>query len=71
MLDEPPPTTKQKLTQLKHVLISFPSLNSKVVDSPATRQASLEAAEKSIVLLKNDGILPLTKALHPKMPCAP
>jgi beta-glucosidase len=33
-----------------------------VVDSPAHRERALQVARESIVLLKNDGILPLTKA---------
>jgi beta-glucosidase len=32
-------------------------------DSPAHRQLALEAADKSIVLLKNDGVLPLKKPI--------
>ena len=32
-----------------------------MIDSPAHRKLALEAARKSIVLLKNDGFLPLKK----------
>jgi len=37
----------------------YPFYSTEVVDAPEARQASLQAAEEGIVLLKNDGILPL------------
>jgi len=40
----------------------YPFYTPEVVDAPEARQASLLAAEQGMVLLKNDGILPLTTA---------
>lgn len=39
----------------------YHSISYTVVNQPSHRKAALEAAEKSMVLLKNDGILPLSK----------
>jgi len=42
----------------------FRRLSLKVVDSPAHRKLAREAATKSIVLLKNNGVLPLSKKIR-------
>ncbi len=39
--------------------VPFSSIGMREVDSPAHRQAALDAARESIVLLKNNGVLPL------------
>ena len=41
----------------------YDALDAKVINSPAHRQLALEVAEKSMVLLKNNGILPLKSDL--------
>ena len=43
-------------------LVSWTSIPYSVVDSPEHRQLAREAARQSMVLLKNDGLLPLKKA---------
>jgi beta-glucosidase len=47
------------VSEVKYAQIPF-----SVVDSPEHRQLALKAAEKAIVLLKNDGILPLRPNLR-------
>ena len=45
-------------------MVPYASIPFSEVDSPAHRALALEAADKSIVLLKNDGILPLKTAKY-------
>ncbi|HOM61801.1 MAG TPA: glycoside hydrolase family 3 C-terminal domain-containing protein [Anaerohalosphaeraceae bacterium] len=40
-------------------LVPYNSIDVNLLDGPAHRQAALKAAQRSIVLLKNDGLLPL------------
>ncbi len=40
----------------------FPNITAKDVDTPAHKGVNLEAARQSLVLLKNDGLLPLKEA---------
>ncbi len=42
-------------------MVPFASIPYEVVDSPKHRELALETAKKTMVLLKNDGILPLDK----------
>ena len=42
--------------------VPFTSLSASSIDTAAARELALEAARKSIVLLKNDGVLPLVRA---------
>ena len=44
--------------------VKYAQIPISVVDSPAHRKTALQLAQKSIVMLKNDGILPLTKKVH-------
>jgi beta-glucosidase len=44
--------------------VSYSSLSATSVDTPVDRQLALQAARESIVLLKNDGILPLQRAVR-------
>ncbi|MCX7682069.1 MAG: glycoside hydrolase family 3 C-terminal domain-containing protein [Anaerolineae bacterium] len=44
--------------------VPYTQIPYEVVDSPAHRELALQAARESIVLLKNDGLLPLSKSLH-------
>ena len=44
-------------------IVPYAKLPMSVVDSDRNRQIALEAAHKSVVLLKNDGILPLKKSI--------
>lgn len=44
-------------------IVPYAQIPMNVVDSEKNRQIALEAAHKSIVLLKNDGILPLKKSV--------
>jgi beta-glucosidase len=43
--------------------VPYNSIGSEVIDCPAHRSLALEAAKRSMVLLKNDGLLPLNKGL--------
>ncbi len=43
--------------------VPYNSIGPEVIDSPAHRSLALEAARRSMVLLKNNGLLPLNKGL--------
>jgi len=45
-------------------IVPYAQIPMSVVDSEKNRQIALEAAHKSIVLLKNDGVLPLKKSVR-------
>ena len=48
-----------------------PSLANEIVACERHRQLTLEAAQKSIVLLKNDGLLPLSREINSLLVCGP
>lgn len=55
-------TTRMKLGMFDPLSkVPWSKLPAAVVNSPAHRALALEAAEKSVVLLKNDGVLPLNR----------
>src|SRR5438067_3945116 len=45
-------------------MVPYSRIDERELDSPAHRQLALRIAEKSMVLLKNDGVLPLKGAKH-------
>jgi len=45
-------------------IVPYERLDPKELDSPAHRKLALKLAEESMVLLKNDGVLPLKNAKH-------
>jgi beta-glucosidase len=45
-------------------MVSYARIPYSVVDSPAHRALALEAGRKSVVLVKNDGLLPLDKGIR-------
>jgi beta-glucosidase len=44
--------------------VPYSTIGPEVIDCPAHRSLALEAARRSVVLLKNDGLLPLNKGLN-------
>ncbi|MEN2785987.1 glycoside hydrolase family 3 C-terminal domain-containing protein [Sphingomonas qilianensis] len=55
-------TARIKLGQFDEAATVFPGITAKDYDTAANRAVALDTAERSLVLLKNDGLLPLRAA---------